>query len=392
MIRWFKRKKKEDQGPVPEDTGKKQDREEQEFPEEEPAFEDTGVPAAGAEAEPEYETAPEPAPSEWTEEEEAPEEEEEDEEEEGQEKDVPKTGFFKRLRQRLKGTREKFVHRLDRLVLGKRVIDEDLLDGLEEILITSDLGVKTTHMLLRKVADKVKRKELSDPAKLREQIRDEIRAVLNVEAPPLDYRAVKPFVILIVGVNGTGKTTTTGKLAKQFKTQGLKPMLVACDTFRAAAVEQLSIWAERVGAPVVKQKSGSDPSAVAFDAIDAAASRDVDVVLMDTAGRMHTKVNLMEELKKIHRTVSKKMPGAPHEIFLVLDASTGQNALSQAKLFKDGIGITGLILTKLDGTAKGGIIAAICDELQVPVRYIGIGERVDDLRPFDPNEFTNALF
>ena len=197
---------------------------------------------------------------------------------------------------------------------------------------------------------------------------------------------------MIVGVNGTGKTTTTGKLANQLKRQGLKPMLVACDTFRAAAVEQLSIWAERVGAPVVKQKSGSDPSAVAFDALDAAVSRDIDVVLMDTAGRMHTKVNLMEELKKIHRTVSKKMPGAPHEVFLVLDASTGQNALSQAKLFKDGIGLTGLILTKLDGTAKGGIIAAICDELQIPVRYIGIGERIDDLRPFDPDEFTNALF
>jgi fused signal recognition particle receptor len=197
---------------------------------------------------------------------------------------------------------------------------------------------------------------------------------------------------MIVGVNGTGKTTTTGKLANQLKRQGMKPMLVACDTFRAAAVEQLSIWGERVGAPVVKQKSGSDPSAVAFDALDAAVSRDIDVVLMDTAGRMHTKVNLMEELKKIHRTVAKKMPGAPHEIFLVLDASTGQNALSQAKLFKDGIGLTGLILTKLDGTAKGGVIAAICDELQIPVRYIGIGERVDDLRPFDPDEFTNALF
>jgi len=193
-------------------------------------------------------------------------------------------------------------------------------------------------------------------------------------------------------VNGTGKTTTTGKLANQLKRQGLKPMLVACDTFRAAAVEQLSIWAERVDAPVIKQKSGSDPSAVAFDALDAAVSREIDVVLMDTAGRMHTKVNLMEELKKIHRTVSKKMPGAPHEVFLVLDASTGQNALSQAKLFKEGIGLTGLILTKLDGTAKGGIIAAICDELQIPVRYIGIGERVHDLRPFDPDEFTNALF
>ncbi len=327
-------------------------------------------------------------PPDWADEEEALEEEEFETQEQG----APRKGFFKRLRQRLKGTREKFVHRMDRLVLGKKVIDDELLEELEEILITSDLGVKTTGMLLRQVTDKVKRKQLSDPALLREQIRDEIRAVLSVEAPTLDYRSNKPFVVMIVGVNGTGKTTTTGKLANQLKQQGLKPMLVACDTFRAAAVEQLSIWGERAGIPVIKQKGGSDPSAVAFDAIDAAVSRDVDVVLMDTAGRMHTKVNLMEELKKIHRTVNKKMPGAPHEVFLVLDASTGQNALSQAKLFKQDIGLTGLILTKLDGTAKGGIIAAICDELQIPVRYIGIGEQIDDLRPFDPDEFTKALF
>jgi fused signal recognition particle receptor len=388
MIRWFKRKKKEDREAPPEDTREKQTVEEEGPPEEQTPFEQTRVPAAEFEPAPRDEAGPEMGPPDWNDEEDILEEAED----ETQDKDLPKTGFFRRLRQRMKGTREKFVHRIDRLVLGKRVIDEDLLDELEEILITSDLGVKTTGMLLRKVADKVKRKELSDPAKLREQIRDEIRAVLNVEAPPLDYRTAKPFVVMIVGVNGTGKTTTTGKLANQFKRQGLKPMLVACDTFRAAAVEQLSIWAERVGAPVIKQKSGSDPSAVAFDALDAAVSREIDVVLMDTAGRMHTKVNLMEELKKIHRTVTKKMPGAPHEVFLVLDASTGQNALSQAKLFKDEIGLTGLILTKLDGTAKGGIIAAICDELQIPVRYIGIGERVDDLRPFDPDEFTNALF
>jgi fused signal recognition particle receptor len=388
MIRWFKRKKKEDQGAAPEDIREKETGAKEEQPEDETPAEQVPAAVEGPEPEPEEELEPDTEQSGWDAEEDTLEEDEDETLENG----VPKTGFFRRLRQRLKGTREKFVHRIDRLVLGKRVIDEDLLDELEEILITSDLGVKTTGMLLRKVADKVKRKELSDPARLRGQIRDEIRAVLDVQAPPLDYRSDKPFVIMIVGVNGTGKTTTTGKLANQLKRQGMKPMLVACDTFRAAAVEQLSIWGERVGAPVVKQKSGSDPSAVAFDALDAAVSRDIDVVLMDTAGRMHTKVNLMEELKKIHRTVAKKMPGAPHEIFLVLDASTGQNALSQAKLFKDGIGLTGLILTKLDGTAKGGVIAAICDELQIPVRYIGIGERVDDLRPFDPDEFTNALF
>lgn len=398
MIRWFKRKKKKDPGEVQKEIRETDMEQEEELQDEEALFEEALTPALtpepGAAEEPEPETSAAEAAEEedaWEEEEEAW-DEEEGAQESAQEEGPPKRGFFRRLRQRLKGTRQKFVHRIDRLVLGKKVIDEDLLDELEEILITSDLGVKTTAMLLRKVADKVKRKELSDPARLMEHIREEIRAVLSVEAPVLDYRAHKPLVVMIVGVNGTGKTTTTGKLANQLKLQGLKPMLVAGDTFRAAAVEQLSIWGERVGVPVIKQKSGSDPSAVVFDALDAAVSRDIDVVLMDTAGRMHTKVNLMEELKKIHRVINKKMPDAPHEVFLVLDASTGQNALSQAKLFKEQIGLTGLILTKLDGTAKGGIIAAICDELQIPVRYIGIGESLDDLRPFDPEEFTNALF
>ncbi len=433
MIRWFKRKKKKDRGQEGEDLfetgtatedgvteeaeregpeeavwaqtveepepvtfgpagGQSQDNS---LPGEQPPVSQVGEWAGGVQAGGSVLQAPLPGEEEAPEEEEdALEEDEEDleEEDEAPEEGVPRRGFFRRLRQRLKGTRQKFVHRIDRLVLGKRVIDDELLDQLEEILITSDLGVRTTGMLLRKVADKVKRKELSDPARLREQIREEIRSVLSVEAPALDYRTHKPFVIMVVGVNGTGKTTTTGKLANQLKLQGLKPMLAACDTFRAAAVEQLSIWGDRTGVPVVKQKSGSDPSAVAFDALDAAVSRDIDVVLMDTAGRMHTKVNLMEELKKIHRVINKKMPEAPHEVFLVLDASTGQNALSQAKIFKEGIGLTGLILTKLDGTARGGIIAAICDELQVPVRYIGIGERLDDLRAFDAEEFTNALF
>jgi len=413
MIRWFKRKEKKDRGQKREnlretETGEKEEPEEDIFPGQTRVPEEaagaktlegpepeTFAPAEGggqdnslsgkqapSKAAPNLAAAPPPPGDEETLE----------EEDETPEDGVPEGGFFRRLRGRLKGTREKFVHRIDRLVLGKKVIDEELLDELEEILITSDLGVRTTGMLLGKVAGKVKRKELSDPARLREQIREEIRSVLSVEAPVLDYRAHKPFVVMIVGVNGTGKTTTTGKLANQLKQQGLKPMLAACDTFRAAAVEQLSIWGERTGVPVVKQKSGSDPSAVAFDALDAAVSRDIDVILMDTAGRMHTKVNLMEELKKIHRVIGRKMPEAPHEVFLVLDASTGQNALSQAKLFKEGIGLTGLILTKLDGTAKGGVIAAICDELQVPVRYIGIGERLDDLRPFDAEEFTNALF
>ena len=292
----------------------------------------------------------------------------------------------------MRKTRERFAHRVDRLVLGKKHIDSDLIDELEEILITSDLGVRTTQLLMDRVADKVKRKELRDPEKLREQLQEQIRSILSVPAPAWNPRTERPFVIMVVGVNGVGKTTTIGKLAHQLTKEGSKVMLVAADTFRAAAVEQLSLWGERAGVPVVKQKSGSDPSAVAFDAIEAALARDVDIVLLDTAGRMHTKANLMEELKKIQRVIKKKMPSAPHEVLLVLDASTGQNAFSQARLFKDEMGVTGLILTKLDGTAKGGVIVPICDELQVPVRYIGIGEGVEDLRPFDPEQFTKALF
>ncbi len=303
-----------------------------------------------------------------------------------------KGGFFKKLRERLHKTREQLVSRVDRLVLGKKKIDMDLLDELEEILITSDLGVRTTQVLLEKVSEKVRRQELSDPEKLREQLREEIARILAVPSEPWDFRANHPFVMMIVGVNGVGKTTTIGKLAYQLKKEGYKVMLVAADTFRAAAVEQLTLWGERVDVPVVRQKSGSDPSAVAFDAMDAAVARDVDIVIVDTAGRMHTKVNLMEELKKVQRVINRKLPSAPHEIILVLDASTGQNAVSQARMFKNEIGVTGLIMTKLDGTAKGGIIVAICDELQLPVRYIGIGESPGDLRPFDADEFTRALF
>jgi fused signal recognition particle receptor len=305
---------------------------------------------------------------------------------------TPESGFFKKLRTRLHKTREQLVHRVDRIVLGKKTIDLDLLDDLEEVLITSDLGVHTTQLLLSRVADRIKRRELSDPARLREQLQAEIRSILTVPAKPLDFRAERPLVVMVIGVNGVGKTTTIGKLAHQLTQDGLKVMLAAADTFRAAAVEQLCRWGERVGVPVIHQKSGSDPSAVAFDAVDAAVARDFDILLLDTAGRMHTKVNLMEELKKVHRVLNKKMPKAPHETLLVLDASTGQNALSQARQFKEGIGLTGLILTKLDGTAKGGIVVSICDELQLPVRYIGIGESLDDLRPFDAEEFTRALF
>ncbi len=321
-------------------------------------------------------------------------EEEEDQDGASQKDEEPeeKRRFFRRLRERMHKTRENFTSRVDRLVLGKKTIDMDLLDDLEEVLITSDLGVRTTQTLLQRVTEKIKRKELKEPEKLREQLRQEIQSILDVPSPPLDLSAQHPFVIMVVGVNGVGKTTTIGKLAHQFKGEGRKVMLAACDTFRAAAVEQLVLWGERAHVPVIRQKSGSDPSAVAFDAMDAAVSRHMDVLLLDTAGRMHTKVNLMEELKKVHRTLQRKMEWAPHEIWLVLDATTGQNALSQARLFKETIGVTGLILTKLDGTAKGGIAVAICDELQIPVRYIGIGESLEDLRPFDPQEFARAIF
>jgi fused signal recognition particle receptor len=299
--------------------------------------------------------------------------------------------FFPKLRERLQKTRERLADRVDRLVLGKKHIDDELLEELEEILITSDLGISATRFLLEQVSERVRRNELKDPARLQEELRSAVARLLQVPAPPWDPAAARPFVILVVGVNGVGKTTTIGKLAHRLKGEGFQPLLVAGDTFRAAAIEQLVLWGERIGAPVVRQKHGADPSAVAFDALEAATSRDVDVVIVDTAGRMHTKVNLMEEIKKVHRVIQKKMPGAPHEILLVLDATTGQNALSQARLFKDTVGVSGLVLTKLDGTAKGGVIVPVCHELQLPVRFIGVGEKVEDLRPFDPEEFARAI-
>lgn len=300
-------------------------------------------------------------------------------------------GFLARLKNRLAKSRERLADRVDRLVLGKKQIDAELLEDLEEILITADLGVHTTQLLLDRVRERVKRKELQDPERLREALREEMEAILSVQAPPMDPSRAKPFVIMMIGVNGVGKTTTIGKLAHRFRQDGLSPMLVAADTFRAAAAEQLERWAERIQVPIVRQQSGADPSAVVFDALDAALARHVDVVLIDTAGRMHTKVNLMEELKKLHRVIQRKLPEAPHEILLVLDATTGQNAVNQARLFQEALGVTGLILTKLDGTAKGGVIVPICHELRLPVRYIGLGEALDDLRPFDAAAFARAV-
>lgn len=303
-----------------------------------------------------------------------------------------KKGFFQRLKQGLFKTHHGLVNKIDQLVAGRKKIDADLLAELEEALITSDIGVKTTQDLLRDVSLKVQRQELEDADLLKKNLQEQVYLILSQQEKPLSLSAARPFVIMVIGVNGTGKTTTIGKMAQIFKAQGKSVLLVAADTFRAAAIEQLEIWGQRVGCDVIKQKSGADPSAVVFDGLHAAKSRGIDVIIVDTAGRLHTKVNLMEELKKVRRIVEREMPGAPHEVLLVLDATTGQNSISQAKMFHQAVGVTGIVLTKLDGTAKGGIIIAISNELKIPLRYIGIGEKVDDLREFSARDFVEALF
>lgn len=302
--------------------------------------------------------------------------------------------LFSRLSERLAKTRSSFNYQLDTLFLGKKEIDADLLDDLEEILITADIGVATTHELLEYTRRKVKRKELTDPNSLKEVLKEKIKTFI-VESEKISDLVLPdegPLVIMVIGVNGVGKTTTIGKIASKFIKSGQSVLLVAADTFRAAAVSQLQIWGERSNIPVVAHKEGADPSSVVFDALGTALSKQVDVVLVDTAGRLHTHSNLMEELKKIKRVMGKKLPGSPHEILLVIDATTGQNGISQARLFNDAVAITGIALTKLDGTSKGGIVANICREIKVPIRFIGIGEQIDDLRDFNAGEFTDALF
>ena len=303
-------------------------------------------------------------------------------------------GFFEKLKNGLSKTHQGLVEQIDRLVAGKKTIDQDLLDELEGLLFAADLGVKASGQLIEGVHQGLKRGELKEPEKVREFIKQEILQILQTGEKPLsiDFSQIKPFVFMVVGVNGVGKTTTIGKIAHQYSSQGKKILIGAADTFRAAAVEQLQIWANRVGADLIKQSKGTDPSAVAFDSIHAAKARNIDLVFIDTAGRLHTKVNLMEEVKKIKRIVGRECPGAPHEILLVLDATTGQNAISQAQLFNEAIGVTGIVLTKLDGTAKGGIIIGITQELNIPIRFIGVGEGIDDLREFNASEFVQALF
>jgi fused signal recognition particle receptor len=299
-------------------------------------------------------------------------------------------GFFDRLREGLGKTRKGFAEKVESIFVG-RPVDATTLDELEETMILSDVGAQNAGEIVRHLKEKSDRGEIKGSGSVKEFLKGEMTAMLGNPHPIVVF-GEKPFVILAVGVNGVGKTTTIGKLAGRFRDQGFSVMLAAGDTFRAAAIEQLEIWAERTDAQFVKHQSGSDPSAVAFDAVEAAKARGVDVVIIDTAGRLHTKSSLMDELKKVKRVCGKAMAGSPHEVLLVVDATNGQNALRQAQLFHEAIGVTGIALTKLDGTAKGGIVFAIKKELNIPVRLIGVGEGVEDLQDFVPEDFVRALF
>ena len=303
-----------------------------------------------------------------------------------------KKGFFDRLKSGLAKTRKLLLTDVDDILLGSKEIDQVLFDELEEALIVADVGPAFTAELIESLKEKVKRKELASPEVLKKVLRETMREILLRNEAPLPIPTDKIYTIMVIGVNGTGKTTTIGKLARNLKEEGRAVTLVAADTFRAAAIEQLEVWAKRVNVPLIRQAANADPAAVVFDAIRAAKAGPPGVVIIDTAGRLHTKVNLMEELKKMKRIMGRELPGAPHEILLVLDATTGQNAIAQAKMFKDEIGVTGLVLTKLDGTSKGGVVVRIAKELGIPLRYIGVGEQLDDLRPFRAEEFVEALF
>ena len=310
-----------------------------------------------------------------------PEPEEEEEEEE-------KGGFFKRLQNGLAKTRNSFSRQVEAVFSSGRALDDEAMEQIEEALITADVGVDTTMELMERLSASAGGKK--DMSSFKTALKQEMQTLLNF-APPARQPDAKPWIIMVVGVNGVGKTTTIGKLAAQYRSEGRKVILGAADTFRAAAVEQLEIWAERADVDIVKHRDKADPAAVAYDAVQAAEARGADRVIIDTAGRLHTKVNLMEQLKKIKRTISRQIPDAPHEILLVVDATTGQNAVSQAKLFHEDLGVTGIALTKLDGTAKGGIVLAISHSLNIPIRYIGIGEKISDLQEFDPRLFIDAL-
>lgn len=301
-------------------------------------------------------------------------------------------GFFDKLKQGLEKTRKSFTEKIEQLVTGYAKIDDEFLDDLEAVLLSADVGVQTTNKLMADIRAGIKNKEIESPEQLQPFLQQRIKAILENGLAETQLAEEAPTVIIVVGVNGVGKTTTIGKLGQFYHEQGKKVLFAAGDTFRAAAIDQLDIWATRIGAEVIKHSEGSDPAAVAYDAVQAAKARKSDVVIIDTAGRLHTKANLMEELKKIRRVVSREIPEAPHETLLVLDATTGQNAINQAKIFGDAVQLSGVVLTKLDGTAKGGVVIAVKAELGIPVKWIGVGEGVNDLRPFTPQEFAEALF
>jgi fused signal recognition particle receptor len=297
-----------------------------------------------------------------------------------------------RLKQGIQKTRAGLVDRVEDVIHGKKEIDADLLEELEYTLISADVGVRTVTDILETIRQRVARHLVADPAELRQLIQEHLLGVLEASERPLMKPAEPPRVVMVVGVNGSGKTTTIGKLAQRLKEDGESVLLCAADTFRAAAIEQLEIWAERTGTPLIRQTQGSDPSAVIFDALHAAKARKTTTLIVDTAGRLHTKDNLMAELEKMRRTTVRVIPDAPHEVWLVLDATTGQNGLEQARRFTESAGVTGLILTKLDGTAKGGIVVAIARELNLPIRYIGVGEKAEDLLEFEAGKFISSLF
>lgn len=301
-------------------------------------------------------------------------------------------GFFDKLKKGLTKTRESFTEKIEKIVIGYADIDDELLDELEETLIMSDVGFNTTEKLMDAVRKGIKKKEINGPEDLKPFLAKQISEMLTKDSDEIHMAAEGPTVMLVIGVNGVGKTTTIGKLSAFYKGQGKSVMLAAADTFRAAAIDQLEVWGQRTGATVIKHEEGSDPAAVAFDAVKAAKARKMDVLIIDTAGRLQTKSNLMEELSKINRVIGREIPDAPHETLLVLDASTGQNAISQAELFTKAAPISGVVLTKLDGTAKGGVVIGIKDSLSMPVKWIGVGEGVDDLRPFNAEDFAKALF
>jgi fused signal recognition particle receptor len=302
-----------------------------------------------------------------------------------------KKGFFDRMKQAVARTRESLEERIDDVLSLTRTVDEAALEELEMSLLASDLGVTTTTEVLTALRERAKRQNIRDGAELRDLLREHLKAILDEQQRPVRVVTTPPEVIVMVGVNGTGKTTTTGKLANYLRSKEKSVLLCAADTFRAAAIEQLEVWSERSGVEMIKSKQGGDPSAVLFDALQAAKARSRDVLIVDTAGRLHTKNNLMAELDKMRRTVQRFIPDAPHEVLLVMDATTGQNGLQQARLFTESAGVTGIVLTKLDGTAKGGIAIAIARELKLPVRYVGIGEKIDDLLPFDSETFVDSL-